>query len=226
MQDIFVAGVESVTTTVNWAMAEMIKNPSVMKKAQAEVREVFKEKGKVDEICMNELQYLKSVVKETLRLHPPGTLLVPRECGETCEIDGYHIPVKSKVLINAWAIGRDPKYWNEAERFYPERFIGSSIDLRGSHFEFIPFGAGRRMCPGMSFGLLSVELTLAVLLFHFDWNLPNGIRSEDFDMSEKFGVTVGRKNDIFLIPLTASTSLVRYISFAKLYYIITIITHC
>ncbi|QCD99390.1 Cytochrome P450 [Vigna unguiculata] len=207
IMDIFVAGVESVTTTVNWAMAEMIKNPSVMKKAQAEVREVFKEKGKVDEMCMNELQYLKSVVKETLRLHPPGTLLVPRECAETCEIDGYDIPVKSKVLINAWAIGRDPKYWNEAERFYPERFIGSSIDLRGSHFEFIPFGAGRRMCPGMSFGLLSVELTLAVLLFHFDWNLPNGIRSQDFDMSEKFGVTVGRKNDIFLIPLTASTSL-------------------
>ncbi|WVY91877.1 hypothetical protein V8G54_037391 [Vigna mungo] len=219
MTDIFLAGFETVKTTIDWAMAEMMRNPRVMKKAQDEVREVFKEKGRVDEICMNELQYLKSVVKETLRLHPPGVLLIPRECAERCEIDGYEIPAKCKVLINAWAIGRDPKYWSEAERFYPERFIGSSIDLKGNHFEFIPFGAGRRICPGISFGLLNVELTLAVLLFHFDWNLPNGIKTDDFDMTEKFGITVGLKNDVFLIPLTAG----KIYFFAKSYYLITII---
>ncbi|KOM27759.1 hypothetical protein LR48_Vigan462s001200 [Vigna angularis] len=219
IMDIFVAGVDPVATTINWAMAEMMKNPRVMKKAQDEVREVFKEKGRVDEICMNELQYLKFVMKETLRLHPPGVLLVPRECAETCEIDGYEIPEKTKVLINAWAIGRDPKYWSEAERFYPERFIGSSIDLKGNHFEFIPFGAGRRICPGISFGLPTVEVTLAVLLFHFDWKLPNGIKSEAFDMTETFGVTVGLKNDISLIPLPAG----KICFFAKSYYLITII---
>ncbi|KAK7377238.1 hypothetical protein VNO80_02660 [Phaseolus coccineus] len=203
IMDIFAGGVEPVATTINWALAEMIRNPRVMKKAQVEVREVFSEKGRVDEICLNELKYLKSVVKETLRLHPPAVFVVPRECGETCEIDGYHIPVKSKVLINAWALGRDPKYWSEAERFYPERFIDSSIDYKGSNFEYIPFGAGRRTCPGISFGLLNVELTLAVLLFHFDWKLPNGMKTEDFDMTEKFGVTVGRKNEICLIPVTS-----------------------
>ena len=207
-------------TTINWAMAEMIRNPRVMKKAQVEVREVFNEKGKVDEIFMNELKYLKSVVKETLRLHPPAVFLVPRECGETCEIGGYHIPVKSKVLINAWALGRDPMYWTEAERFYPERFIDSSIDHKGSNFEYIPFGAGRRICPGISFGLLNVELTLAVLLYHFDWKLPNGMKSEDFDMTEKFGVTVARKNDICLIPVTSRPFLVRYIFFFVIYVII------
>ena len=210
MQDIFAAGGETATTTINWVMAEIIRDPRVMKKAQVEVREVFNTKGRVDEICINELKYLKSVVKETLRLHPPAPLLIPRECGQTCEIDGYHIPVKSKVIVNAWAIGRDPKYWSEAERFYPERFIDSSIDYKGTNFEYIPFGAGRRICPGSTFGLINVELALAFLLYHFDWKLPNGMKSEDLDMTEKFGVTVARKDDIYLIPATSRPFLVRF----------------
>ena len=182
-------------------MAEMVRHPRVMKKAQVEVREVFDINGKVDEICINELKYLKSVVKETLRLHPPAPLLLPRECGQACEIHGYHIPVKSKVIVNAWAIGRDPKYWTEPERFYPERFIDSTIDYKGSNFEYIPFGAGRRMCPGITFGLRNVELALALLLYHFDWKLPDGIKSEELDMTEEFGVTVRRKDDLLLFPI-------------------------
>ncbi|RZB41849.1 Cytochrome P450 71D11 [Glycine soja] len=201
--DIFAAGGETATTTINWVMAEIIRDPRVMKKAQVEVREVFNTKGRVDEICINELKYLKSVVKETLRLHPPAPLLLPRECGQTCEIDGYHIPVKSKVIVNAWAIGRDPKYWSEAERFYPERFIDSSIDYKGTNFEYIPFVAGRRICPGSTFGLINVELALAFLLYHFDWKLPNEMKSEDLDMTEEFGLTVTRKEDIYLIPVTS-----------------------
>ncbi|KAK2453650.1 cytochrome P450 71D11 [Trifolium repens] len=141
-----------------------------------------------------------SVVKETLRLHPPGPLLLPRECGQACEIDGYHIPIKSKVIVNAWAIGRDPKYWTEPERFYPERFIGSSIDYKGSNFEYIPFGAGRRICPGSTFGLINVEMALALMLYHFDWRLPDGIKGEDLDMTELFGATIKRKDDLYLIP--------------------------
>ncbi|XP_061359422.1 cytochrome P450 71D9-like [Gastrolobium bilobum] len=201
--DIFGAGSETSATTITWAMAEMIKNPRVMKKVQDEVREVFEEEGNPNESAIEKLKYLKSVVKETLRLHPPVALSLPRECGQACEIKGYHIPVKSKVIVNAWAIGRDPNLWNEAERFYPERFIESSCDYKGNNFEFIPFGAGRRICPGLTFGLINVEFPLALLMYHFDWKLPNGMKNEDLDMTETFGITVGRKDDLYLIPITS-----------------------
>ena len=204
MQNIFAAGGETSATTIDWTMAEMIRNPRVMKRAQAEVREVFKMNGRVDETCINEMKYLKLVIKETLRLHPPAPLLLPRECGEACEIDGYHIPVKSKVIVNAWAIGRDPNSWSDPERFYPERFSNSSLDYKGNNFEFIPFGAGRRICPGITFGLMNVELTLALLLHHFDWKLPNGMKAEELDMTEQFALTVRRKDGLFLIPSTAT----------------------
>jgi len=181
-------------------MAEMVKDPRIMKKAQSELREAFSEKGRVDENSIDELKYLKLVVKETMRLHPPASLLLPRECGQACEIHGYHIPAKSKVIINAWTIGRDPNYWTEPERFYPERFTASSIDYKGTNFEFIPFGAGRRICPGSTFALRTIELALAMLLYHFDWKLPSGMRSEELNMSEVFGVTMKRKYDLFLVP--------------------------
>ncbi|XP_058782207.1 cytochrome P450 71D9-like [Vicia villosa] len=198
--DVFGAGGETSASTIDWAMAEMIRDPRIMKKAQAELREVFKMKGRVDENCLNELNYLKSVVKETLRLHPPAPLLLPRECGDACEINGFHIPIKTKVIINAWAIARDQNYWTEPERFYPERFIDSAIDYKGSNFEYIPFGAGRRICPGITFGLRNVDLTLAMLLYHFDWKLPSGNKGEELDMTEQFGLTVRRKDDLFLLP--------------------------
>ncbi|KAL5548599.1 hypothetical protein UlMin_003830 [Ulmus minor] len=199
--DIFVGGSETSSTTVVWAMTEMIRKPKVMKRAQEEVREVFNRRGLVDETCISEMKYLKSVVKETLRLHPPAPLLLPRECREKCEIHGYEIPFKTKVIINAWAIGRDPKNWNDAESFIPERFLDSSIDFKGTNFEFIPFGAGRRMCPGISFGLINVELPLALLLYHFDWKLPIGLEPEELDMNETFGMNVRRKDDLLLIPI-------------------------
>ncbi|PQM36979.1 cytochrome P450 71D11 [Prunus yedoensis var. nudiflora] len=139
---------------------------------------------------------------KTPRVTPPAPLLLPRECGEKCGIDGYEIPVKSKVIVNAWAIGRDPNYWNEPERFNPDRFLDSSIDYKGTHFEYIPFGAGRRICPGISYGLANVELPLALLLYHFDWKLPNGMKHEDLDMTEAFGIAVRRKQDLHLIPIS------------------------
>lgn len=199
-QDIFIAGTDSSVTVIEWAMAEMMKNPRVMEKAQAEVRQAFDKNGNVDEIGLHELQYLKLVVKETLRLHTPLPLLLPRECGERCKILGYDIPKGSKVIVNAWAIARDPWYWNDAESFYPERFLDSSIDYKGNYFEYIPFGAGRRICPGMLFGMANIELPLAQLLFHFNWKLPNGEQNNDLDMAENFGGSVRRKNDLFLVP--------------------------
>ncbi|KAF5741600.1 hypothetical protein HS088_TW10G00604 [Tripterygium wilfordii] len=159
--DMYAGGTDTSATTVDWAMAEMIKNPRVMEKAQAEVRQVFDARERVDETGIPELKYLKLVIKETLRLHPPAPLLVPRENSEKGKINGYVIPAKTRVIVNAWAIGRDSKYWpHEPEMFYPERFPENPIDYKGTNFEYIPFGAGRRICPGMTFGLANVELPL------------------------------------------------------------------
>ncbi|XP_031253327.1 cytochrome P450 71D10-like [Pistacia vera] len=201
IHDIFSAGSETSSTALQWAMPELLKNPRVMKEAQAEVRRVFDGKGYVDENGIQELKYLKSVIKETLRLHAPVPLLLPRECRESCEINGYTIPEKTRVVVNGWAIGRDPGNWNDAETFYPERFLDSSIDFRGADFEYIPFGAGRRICPGLTFALPNIELPLAQLLYHFDWKFPNGMNPEDLDMTEVFGITLGRKKDLMLIPI-------------------------
>ncbi|CAI0450733.1 unnamed protein product [Linum tenue] len=200
--DIFLAGSETPSSLTEWAMSEMIKNPKVLQKAQAEVRRVFGEKGRVDEARIQELTYLKMVIKETLRLHTPAPLVLPRECREECQVGEYDIPLKTTVVVNVWAIARDPRYWGEeAEKFLPERFTDTNVTFRGGDFEFLPFGAGRRMCPGMSFGLAAVELPLANLLYHFDWKLPNGVESENLDMEEIFGITIRRKNHLKLVPV-------------------------
>ncbi|KAM7265968.1 hypothetical protein ACFE04_003651 [Oxalis oulophora] len=201
IMDLFVAGSDTSSTVLEWAMAELLKNPRVMKKAQEEVRQVNSTQGNITESEIHQLEYLKLIIKESLRLHPPAPLLLPRETIERCEINGYEIPAKSIVGINAWAIGRDPQSWTEPERFYPERFLESSIDYKGAHFELIPFGSGRRICPGMSFAIPNLELQLAMLLYHFDWELPNGANLEDLDMTEDFGATLRRKNDLHLIPI-------------------------
>jgi cytochrome P450 len=188
-------------------MSEMMRNPRVLEKVQAEIRQACKGKKKIDEKDIQNLSYLKSVIKETLRLHPPATLLMPRECREACEIDGYEIPIKTQLIINAWAIGRDPAFWHDGESFIPERFDSSSIDYKGANFEYIPFGAGRRMCPGILFGVANVELPLAQLLYQFDWKLPGNMKPEDLDMIENFGGVVARKNKLHLIPTSFSPSL-------------------
>ncbi|XP_055808480.1 premnaspirodiene oxygenase-like [Solanum dulcamara] len=199
MIDLFSAGTETSSTTTIWAMTEMMRNPSLLAKAQAEVREAFKGKELFNEDVIEELKYLKQVVKETFRLHPPLPLLVPRECREETNINGYTIPLKTRVMVNVWAMGRDPKYWEDAESFKPERFEESSVDFMGNNFEYLPFGAGRRMCPGITFGLVNVHLPLANLLYHFDWKLPDGVKPEDLDFTETSGITAARKNDLYLI---------------------------
>ncbi|XP_047962181.1 desmethyl-deoxy-podophyllotoxin synthase-like [Salvia hispanica] len=166
----FVGGTDTSAATLEWAMSEMIRNPTTLNKAQHEVRKVFDDKGYIDEDKFDELKYLKLIIKETLRLHPALPLLVPRMSSQRCEINGYEIPAGTRVIVNGWGLGRDPEYWNDAEKFMPERFEGSEHDFNGSNLEYIPFGAGRRICPGMLFGLANVELPLAMLLYHFDWN--------------------------------------------------------
>lgn len=193
------AGIENPSITIEWAMAELLKNPRAMEKAQAEVRQAIKKKKRMEETDIQELKYLKSVIKETLRLHPPLPAMI-RESRDRFEIQGYEILGNTKVIINAWAIGRDPKYWVDPNCFRPERFLDSSIGFQDSNYEYIPFGGGRRMCPGVSLGISSVELPLAQLLHHFDWKLPNGIKSEELDMNEIYLVTAKRRNDLLVIP--------------------------
>ncbi|XP_016496168.2 premnaspirodiene oxygenase-like [Nicotiana tabacum] len=199
MIDMLTGGTETSTSSTIWAMTEMMRNPRVFAKAQAEIREAFKGKETFDEDEIEELKYLKQVVKETLRLHPPLPLLVPRECREETNINGYTIPLKTRVMVNVWAIGKDPKYWEDAEEFKPERFEQSSVDFMGNNFEYLSFGVGRRMCPGISFGLINVHLPIAKLLYHFDWKLPDGVKPEDLDMTEFTAITAARKSELHLI---------------------------
>ncbi|CAI9087634.1 OLC1v1021753C2 [Oldenlandia corymbosa var. corymbosa] len=194
--DMFIAGTETSATTISWAMSEMIRNPRVMEKAQAEVRGVLQGKSRIRDKDLNELSYLKLVIKETLRLYPPIPLLLPRECREKCEIEGYDIPKGTRVIVNAWAINRDPEFWKDAESFEPERFMSNGIDRIGPNFEYIPFGAGRRMCPGISYAAATMELALAQLLYHFNWKIPDDSEPE-LDMSERLGVNLVRTNSLF-----------------------------
>ncbi|CAN1794053.1 5-epiaristolochene 1,3-dihydroxylase [Linum perenne] len=191
LTDIILAGSDTWTVLVEWALSELIKNPSVMNKAQEEVRQAFDEKGKIEESKLGELHYLQLVIKETA---------VPREARETVMIDGYRVPAKTRVIVNLWAIGRYPNHWTEPDKFDPERFINSPVDFKGRNFELIPFGAGRRICPGMLYAVTVINFVLANLLYHFDWNLPHGMKPEDVDLTERFGFEVRLKNDLVLIP--------------------------
>uniref|UniRef100_N1QVT8 4-hydroxyphenylacetaldehyde oxime monooxygenase n=1 Tax=Aegilops tauschii TaxID=37682 RepID=N1QVT8_AEGTA len=180
LMDAFIGGTTTSSVTLLWAMSELIKNPAVMKKAQAEIRSLVRVKQRlvqVDDLC--KLNYLKMVVKETLRLHPPAPLLVPRETIDHVKVLGYDIPSKTRIFVNVWAMGRDPACWDRPEEFYPERFEGIDTDFYGSHYELLPFGAGRRICPAIPMGATIVEFTLASLLHSFDWELPDGVRKED-----------------------------------------------
>ncbi|CAM0878683.1 unnamed protein product [Alopecurus aequalis] len=200
--DLLAGGTETTSTTLQWAMAELMRNPCMMSRAQDEVRGAFMGQKRVIEEGLGELTYLRCIIKETLRLHPPGPLLIPRECREQCRILGYDVPKGATVLVNDWAISRDPECWDEPEAFVPDRFLASARDFKGNSFEFIPFGAGRRICPGMLFGLANIEVSLASLLFYFDWSLPDGTVPSELDMTETMGVTARRNVDLWLRPTT------------------------
>ncbi|KAK2988403.1 hypothetical protein RJ640_007696 [Escallonia rubra] len=197
VNELFGAGTETSATTTEWAMAELVKNPKAMERAQAEVRQCLKGRRKINEEDIQELKYLKYVIKETLRLHPPAPLS-PRESMENFQMGKYKIPAKARVIFNLWAIARDPKHWPDANCFQPERFYESCIDYKGTNFQYIPFGAGRRMCPGLAFGIANIELQLAQLLYHFDWKLPHGMKPEELSMTETFGGSVSKKDPLYL----------------------------
>lgn len=192
---------DTTTTTIGWAIAELIRHPEIMKKVQNELEEVVGLKRMVQESELSHLKYLEMVVKEVFRLHPPAPLLIPHQPLKDCIVNDFHIPKMSRVIVNAWAIGRDPCAWTDAHKFFPERFIGSKVDVKGNHFELIPFGSGRRGCVGIQMGLLKVHFVLAQLLHCFDWKLPNGMLPVDLDMTEEFGISCPLAHDVMVTPI-------------------------
>ena len=150
------------------------------------------------------MDYLKAVIKETFMLHPPGPLLVPRESMEETEIQGYQIPKHTRVLVNVWAIGRDPTIWEAPEKFWPQRFMGSDIDFKGHDYQLTPFGAGRRICPGIQFATVLIELAVANLVHKFKWKIPDNMNEGDMDMEEAPGLACRKKINLHVIASLCS----------------------
>ncbi|KAK4843218.1 hypothetical protein QYF36_005477 [Acer negundo] len=165
--DMFIGGTDNTATTMEWAMAELVKNP------------------------------------KSLRLHAP--VMITRATTASTKLEGYDIPAKTIVIINSWAIQRDPKSWNRPEEFIPERFANVSVDFHGQHKQFIPFGGGRRGCPGVWFAAIEAEYVLANLLYWFDWKLPYCGRGEDLDMSDVYKLVIRKKFPLRLVPVMRSS---------------------
>lgn len=188
LTDIFGGGSDTASIVLEWTMAELLANPSKLKAAEEEIQFVLSSKRDMYELIEEEdiqnMPFLRAIVKEAMRLHPVLPLLMPRESRKPCNIFGYDIPTRTRAFVNTWAIGRDPKVWDSPNEFLPERFLDNNIDVRGQHFELLPFGSGRRVCPGQNLGLLNVHIILARLLQGFSWS----IHDLEHDMSEKMGI--------------------------------------
>lgn len=197
MQDMFAAGIDTTFTTLVWVMSEIIRNPRVMEKLQLEVIKIGQGRTMFMEEDLEKLQYLKAVIKETLRLHPPIPI-IPRQSTQDVKLMGYDIPAGMQVFINVWAIGREHALREEPTRFIPERFLENLTDYKEIRFDWLPFGGGRRGCPGIQFGVDIIELALANLVYKFDFKLPNGVKNEELDMSENYGITTQRKSSLLV----------------------------
>ncbi|KAL7193202.1 hypothetical protein ACSBR2_024919 [Camellia fascicularis] len=183
-------GTDTTSNTVEWAMAELLQNPETFKKAKAELEQTIGKGKLVEESDISRLPYLQAIVKETSRIHPPVPILNPSQ-----------VPQGAQVLVNAWAIGRDPSIWPYPTSFMPERFLGSEIDVRSRDFELIPFGAGRRICPGLPLAIRMVPMMLGSFINSFDWKLEGGIAPRDLDMEEKFGITLQKAQPLRAVPI-------------------------
>ncbi|CAA7046291.1 unnamed protein product [Microthlaspi erraticum] len=201
MSDVFLAGVNAGAITMIWNMTELARHPIVMKKLQEEIRAILgPNKDRITEEDLEKVEYLKIVIQETFRLHPPVPLLLPRQTMSDVKIQGYNIPKDTMLQINTYAINRDPKNWTNPDEFIPERFANNPIDIKGQHFELLPFGGGRRICPGMGTGITIVELGLLNLLYFFDWSLPEGTTIKDIDMEEVGAFVIAKKVPLELVP--------------------------
>lgn len=182
------SGVDTSAVSQTWALCALLNNRRVLKKVQEELDNVVGLQRQVQESDLNNLVYLQAVVKEILRLYPPGQLVGPREFSKDCTLMGYHIPGGTRLIVNLYKLNRDPRVWSDATEFRPERFLEEHKDLdpKGRYFEYIPFGAGKRMCPGVGFALQMLHLVLATLLHRFDITTP---ADAPVDMAESVGLT-------------------------------------
>lgn len=202
LTDVFFAATDTSAHTLDCTMVELIRRPQLLRKLQAEVRSIVPQGREIiNETDLSNMTYLKAVIKETLRLHPVAPLLAPHIAMHDCNIDGYMVSAGTRVVVNIWAVGRDSKFWKDPEEYVPERFIdGVHVNFKGNDFQFLPFGAGRRICPGINLAVANMELMVANLMYHFDWEPPSGIERKDIDMTEIFGLTVRRKEKLLLTP--------------------------
>ena len=190
---------------MEWALAELIRHRDVLIQAQRELDDVVGQDRLVTESDLPHLTFLAAIIKETFRLHPSTPLSLPRVAAEDCEVDGYYIPKDTTLLVNVWAIARDPASWGpDALEFRPARFLAGgsheSVDVKGSDYELIPFGAGRRICAGLSWGLRMVTLMTATLVHAFDWSLVDSMIPEKLDMEEAYGLTLQRAVPLMVRP--------------------------
>ena len=200
-QTLFVAGIDTTSSTLVWAMAELLHNPIKLLKVREELQQVLGKNGQVEESHTSKLPYLNAVVKETLRLHPPAPFLLPHKSNDDVELAGFTVPKNARILVNVWSIGRDPSIWTNPNLFEPERFLEREIDFKGKNFELIPFGAGRRICPGLPLASRTIHFMLASLLHHFNWKLADEIKPEDIDMNYNFGFTLHKAQPLRVVPI-------------------------
>lgn len=188
--NLFTAGTDTSSSVIEWSLAEMLKNPSILKRAHEEMDQVIGRNRRLVESDLPKLPYLQAICKESFRKHPSTPLNLPRVSTQACEVNGYYIPENTRLSVNIWAIGRDPDVWESPEEFRPERFLSGrneKIDPRGNDFELIPFGAGRRICAGTRMGIVLVEYILGTLVHSFDWKMPDGV---EINMDEAFGLAL------------------------------------
>ncbi|KAL6655502.1 hypothetical protein ACP70R_006328 [Stipagrostis hirtigluma subsp. patula] len=198
IQDLFAGATDSSSHTIEWAISELLKNPGHLAKAIEELDRIIGRDRPVTERDLPDLPFVEAVIKETLRLHPAAPLLAPHLAREDVSVGGYDVPAGTIVLMNVWSTCREPTIWDAPEEFRPERFIGSKVDVRGQDFELLPFGSGRRMCPGYNLALKVMQLSVANLLQGFTWRLPDGVTKEELSMEETYVFTTPRK-----VPLEA-----------------------
>ncbi|KAJ9550002.1 hypothetical protein OSB04_022545 [Centaurea solstitialis] len=197
--DLFIGGTETSSNTTEWVMTELLLNPHMFSRVRQEVSTIVGKDGNIQESKILNLPYLQAIIKETLRLHLSTPFLVPHRTETDVKLGEYVVPKNTQILVNAWAIARDPRYWENPLTFMPERFLENKLDYKGRHFEYIPFGSGRRMCPGMPLAHRVVSLMVASLVYHFDWKLP--YVKEDINMNCIFGVTLIRETSLVAIPI-------------------------
>ncbi|KAI5320072.1 PREDICTED: cytochrome [Prunus dulcis] len=192
-QDLIAGGTDTSATNLEWAMSELIRQPHLIGKATEELDRVIGRERWVEEKDLENLPYIDAIIKETMRKHPVVAMLAPHLALEDCKVEGYDICKGTRVFINTWSIGRDPSLWDAPEEFNPERFLGKAIDVKGQNFELLPFGSGRRMCPGYGLGLKMIRCSLANMLHGFNWKLPENMKPEDLCMEEVAGLSTPRK---------------------------------